>query len=194
MFIPDQETLIATKPNRYRSLPDLHSIIDCTEVFIETPKDLYLQGATWSDYKHHNTVKFFIACTPNSFISYVSPVYTGRISDKALTADCGFLEQLPPHSMVMADKGFNIADLCGTNMLSLHVPPGKRGHSQMTTDAVRKTKRIANHRILIEQVIRRVKSFRILANDIPLSLLSHIDDIVMVCSALSNLREPIYKD
>ena len=105
--------------------------------FSSSAKDLYLQGATWSDYQHHNTVKVLIACTPNSFISYVSPVYTRRISEKALTADCGFLEKLSPLSMVMADKGFNIADLCATNMLSLHVPPGKRGHSQMTTDAVR---------------------------------------------------------
>ena len=57
VFIPDQETLVGTKPDRFRNLPDLHSIIDCTEIFIETPKDLYLQSATWSDYKHHNTGK-----------------------------------------------------------------------------------------------------------------------------------------
>ena len=48
VFIPDQEAILASKLDRYRSLPDLHSIIDCTEMFIETPKDLYLQGATWS--------------------------------------------------------------------------------------------------------------------------------------------------
>ena len=193
VFIPDQEAILASKPDRYRSLPDLHSIIDCTEIFIETPKDLHLQGATWSDYKHHNTVKILIACTANSFICFVSPAYTGRISDKALTIDCGFLDRVPPYSMIMADKGFNIASECAVRHLSLHVPPGKRGQSQMSTDAVKKTKRIANYRILIEQVIRRVKTFRILVNEIPISLISHMDDIVTVCCALSNLKNPIYK-
>lgn len=45
---PTHEALVGSKPERFRSLPDLHSIIDCTELFIETPKDLYLHGVTIS--------------------------------------------------------------------------------------------------------------------------------------------------
>ena len=41
-------------------------IIDCSEIFIETPKNLELQSATWSDYKHHNTLKFLVCVAPNS--------------------------------------------------------------------------------------------------------------------------------
>ena len=33
-------------------------ILDCAEAFIERPKPLDCQAATWSDYKHHNTIKF----------------------------------------------------------------------------------------------------------------------------------------
>ncbi|XP_052224775.1 uncharacterized protein LOC127840402 [Dreissena polymorpha] len=99
VYIPEQDALIATKTQRFRVLPDLHSIIDCTELFIETPKDLFLQTQTWSDYKHHNTLKFLVACAPNSCIIYVSPVYLGRATDKAITIDCGFLDQLPVDSM-----------------------------------------------------------------------------------------------
>lgn len=193
IYMPDEESLIASKPERFRKLPDLHSIIDCTEIFIETPKDLYLQSATWSDYKHHNTLKVLIACTPNSSINFVSKAYLGRVSDKALTLDCGYLDQLPVNCMLMADKGFNIADDCATRHITLYVPPGKRGHSQMSSACVEKTKRIANHRILIEQVIRRLKTFRILANEIPISLVEHVDEIVCVCSAICNMKKPIYK-
>lgn len=110
VYIPDEETLIGSKPERFRKLPDLHSIIDCTELFIETQKDLYLQSSTWSDYKHHNTVKLLVACAPNSSMVYISPSYTGRISDKALTLDCGYLDMVPANSMIMADKGFTIAN------------------------------------------------------------------------------------
>ena len=144
-------------------------------------------------YKHHNTVKILVACSPNSSIVYISPAYTGRISDKALTIECGYFDKLPPYSMLMADKGFNIATECVEKNLTLYVPPGRRGASQMSSSCVSKTKRIANHRILIEQVIRRLKTFRILANEIPLSLIGHVDQITTVCAALSNLRESIYK-
>ena len=34
-------------------------IIDCIVIFIERPKSLINQASTWSDYKHHNTVKCF---------------------------------------------------------------------------------------------------------------------------------------
>ena len=193
VYIPDEESLIGSKPLRYRQLHDLHSIIDCTEIFIETPKDMYLQSATWSDYKHHNTLKILVSCAPNSTIIYVSPAYMGRISDKALTLDCGYLDMVPFNKMVMADKGFNISNECAERNITLYVPPGKRGHSQMSSAYVEKTKRIANLRILIEQVIRRLKTFRILAHELPISLVGHIDDIVTVCAAVSNLKEPIYK-
>jgi hypothetical protein len=189
----DQDTLIATKPVRYRNLPDLHSIIDCTEVFIETPKDLHLQASTWSNYKHHNTLKLLVACSPNSTIMYVSPAYPGRTTDKDLTVDCGYLDNVPPNMMLMADKGFNIREECEAMTISLYVPPGKRGQLKMSSACVSKTKNIANRRILIEQVIRRLKTFRILANELPLTLVSHIDDICVVCAALSNLKKPIYK-
>ncbi|KAH3882548.1 uncharacterized protein LOC127831775 [Dreissena polymorpha] len=95
VYIPDEETLKATNPQRFRKLKNLHTIIDCEELFIETPKDLHLQSASWSDYKHHNTLKFLVASTPNS--SIVSPAYMGRISDKALTVECGNLNRVPQY-------------------------------------------------------------------------------------------------
>ena len=55
VFWTEKDPILATKPQRYRHLTDIVSIIDCSEVFIETPKNLDLQFATWSDYKHHNT-------------------------------------------------------------------------------------------------------------------------------------------
>ena len=108
IYMPDEEKVRATLPPRFSSCPDVVSIIDCSEIFIETPKDLELQSATWSDYKHHNTLKFLISVTPNSFIIFVSEPYTGRISDKAITNDCGFYDTVPSFTRIMADKGFNI--------------------------------------------------------------------------------------
>lgn len=193
IFIPDEETLIATKPKKFNDIKDLHSIIDCTEIFIETPKDLELQSSTWSDYKHHNTIKLLVACSPNSSVTYISPVYTGRISDKALTLDCGYLDRIPPYSVIMADKGFNISDECAARNLILYVPPGRRGRSQMSSADVMKTKKIANSRILIEQVIRRIKTFKIIQNELPVSLIPHADEVLQVVGGICNTKGPIYK-
>ena len=87
VYMPNEEEVIGSKPKLFKNIPDLHSIIDCTEIFIETPKDLVLQSATWSDYKHHNPLKVLVACLPNSSIIFTSAAYNG---DKALILDLGF--------------------------------------------------------------------------------------------------------
>ena len=106
--MPDVEHTRSTLPSQFNSFPKLVPIIDCSEIFIETPKDLELQSVTPSEYKHHNTIKLLISITTNSFITFVSEPYTDRISDKAITNECGFLETIPAFSMLMADKGFNL--------------------------------------------------------------------------------------
>jgi hypothetical protein len=192
VFWPSKEQVTATKPARFRNLPDIRAIIDCTELFIETPKDPALQCATWSEYKHHNTLKLLIAVAPNSAITFLSKCYCGRASDKAITLHSKFLDKLDMYDMLQADKGFNIAPDCEARLVSLDVPPGKRGAPQLSSAACRKTKRIANQRIIVEQVIRRLKTFRILQTELPITLVPCVDDIVTVCAALSNLRKPIY--
>ena len=89
-----------------------HVIIDCAEVFIERPKSLTNQGkaATWSDYKHHNTLKFLVEITPSGFISFLSDCYGGRASDKFITADCGLYDILERDDEVMVDRGFQIRE------------------------------------------------------------------------------------
>ena len=194
IFLPEEENIRESTPVRFRKFNRLNGIIDCTELFIETPKNLELQRATWSEYKHHNTLKLLISVLPNSSISFISEPYTGSISDKAIVNKTNFLDTLPPYCSLMTDKGFsNIATECAEHSVHLIVPPGRRGTSQMTPEEVVKTSDIAKTRILVEQVIRRVKTFRILAGEIPISLLRHLHDIMIVCCAISNFRQSIMK-
>ena len=69
------EAFIKTGNNKCRV------ILDCAEVFIERPKSLDCQAATWSDYKHHNTIKFLVGISPSGFITFLSSCYGGRASD-----------------------------------------------------------------------------------------------------------------
>ena len=161
VFILNLEIVLATSPDRFRCFKNLIGIIDCTEVFNETPKSLELQSATWSEYKHHNIVNFLVCVAPNSFVIYVSEGYTGRISDKALTKGSGFLDEIPTPCSVMTDKGFSLVNECSGRNITFIVPPGKLDASRMTLAEVSKTSAIAKVRILLEQIIRRTNTFKI---------------------------------
>ena len=155
-FVPDREVIRKTLPNRFKSMPDIHSILDGTDVFIETQKNLDLQKITWSDYKHHNTAKLLVCVAPNSSIIFISKAYGGSISDKELTNRSEYLDLVPMYSRIMFAKGFKLSHECAQRFIYYASPPGRRGAAQMTPSEVWKTKHIADLRILVEQVIRRL--------------------------------------
>lgn len=146
-----KESILQNMPKVYRKAGHgkLRVIIDCSEVFIERPKSLDVQAATWSDYKSHNTLKFLIGISPTGFITFLSDCYGGRASDKFICQDSGFYNCLDWYDEVMADRGFQITEELMLNFCTLSVPPGARLKSQMTSDECKKTKDIANLRIHI---------------------------------------------
>ena len=148
-------------------------IIDCAEVFIERPKSLSAQAATWSDYKHHNTFTFLVGITRTGFISFVSSFYGSRASDKFITRDSGFNDLLERHDEVMADSGFQIQKDLLLHFCRLAVPPGARVKSQMTKSEAKKTKEVANLRTHVERAINRITFFRILKGIIPVTMIQH---------------------
>ncbi|XP_047138635.1 uncharacterized protein LOC124814734 [Hydra vulgaris] len=194
IFTPDQEIMRAITPVRFGKYSDIIGVIDCSEIFIETPKNLELQATIWSEYKHHNIMKFLISVGPNEFITLISEAYTGRCSDKFITNNSDFLKTVPSHSRIMSDKEFSIVNECSSSSIYFTVPPGRHGVSQMTPTYLIKTTEVAKLRILVEQVIRRFKTHRILSSEFLMTMLLHLNDILIVCAALSNLKVPIMVD
>lgn len=127
---PSHELIDFHMPKQFKEIyPSTRVIIDCTDLFIETPSSLIIQSSTWSSYKHHNTFKGLIGISPTGACIFVSSLYTGGISDQELTRRCGLLDLIEVGDSVMADKGFDISyDLlvCGCR---LNMPPFvKAGH------------------------------------------------------------------
>jgi hypothetical protein len=63
----------------------------------------------WSNYKNRNILKLSVGVSPNGAITFLSPLYVGRISDKELTRKSELLMLLKPGDSVMADRGFELS-------------------------------------------------------------------------------------
>ena len=190
-WMPSVEQVAGTLPHSFQTkYPNTFAIIDGSEIFLETPSDLHMQSSTWSQYKHHNTVKFLVACTPNGAISFVSPLYVGSISDVELTRVCGFLTKLEdkPGISIMADRGFTVKDMLKALNIELNIPPFMEGRKQLPAKEVQEGRRIASLRIHVERAIGRMKTFSILKGTLPISMARLANQIVCVCGFLSNFH------
>lgn len=100
--------------------PKTTSIIDCTEIFIQKPKNCSARSSTWSNYKSHNTLKALVAIQPNGAFTFVSKLWSGNISDRKITIDSKYLDNISPGDEVMADRGFQIRDLLHEKLIFCH--------------------------------------------------------------------------
>ena len=119
---------------------------------MNVPSNLEARTATWSNYKHKNMVKILLGIAPQGVITFVSDTWGGRVSDKFLTEHCGLLSKLLPGDIVLADRGFDIAESVGVRQAHLHIPAFTRGKDQLTALEVEQTRHIANIRVHVERV------------------------------------------
>jgi len=117
----------------------------------------YLEKAyTWSNYKHYNTAKYLIAITPQGVISFISKGWGGRTSDQFITENCGFLCNIIPGDVILANLGFLIEETIGACGASLYIPTFTKGKYQLPASEIEKTRNIANVRVHVERIIECV--------------------------------------
>ncbi|XP_065892171.1 uncharacterized protein [Dysidea avara] len=195
---PDRDALQKTMPMCFQASfgKKVAVIIDCFEIFIDRPSNLSARASTWSNYKHHNTAKVLLGIAPQGIVSFVSECWGGRVSDKHLTEQCGILKKLLPGDVVLADRGFDIAESVAMMQAQLYIPAFTKGKQQLSAMEVESTRKIANVRIHVERVIGCVRQkYSILRGIIPIDFVTKrlgeeipaIDRIVRVCCALNNV-------
>ena len=72
---PIKEQFKPFLPPKFQKFPNCRFIIDCTELFIERASSLLPQQLTFSNYKHHTTVKFLVSITPTGVFNYVGKAW-----------------------------------------------------------------------------------------------------------------------
>ena len=197
---PSQSSVRKMMPKDFRKFfPTVRVIIDCTEFFIDRPRNKEEQYKTYSQYKSHNTYKCLVGINPNGSFTFISELWGGNVSDKYLTQQSGLIAKLDEGDSVMADRGFHIEDdllMCGAKLVA---PPFTRKTQdgkgkRLNVSEIHRTREIARFRIHVERAIQRLKTFRILKHQIPVTLSDMSSMIVQVVSALCNLKGPLYHD
>ncbi|KAL7287689.1 hypothetical protein TKK_0018083 [Trichogramma kaykai] len=196
----DRDTLLRTKPACFNEKYNFITVIvDCFKIFIEGSDDLLANAESWSQYKHHKTIKVLIGITCQGSISFVSKAWGGRTSDKYIVENSGFLKHIIPGDLVLADRGFLIEDSLNSIGATLNIPAFTKGLNQLDPVDLEKTRNIANVRIHVERVIGALKQkYKILSGTLPIDMLypdshgvSFIDSVMLVCSVLYNLSPSI---
>ena len=194
---PSQDVIKRFRPRSFAvNFPNVTGIIDCTEFFINKPRNPTAQSQTFSSYKQHNTFKALVCISPSGAITFISKLWGGNVSDRYITKESGFLNLIRPGDEIMADRGFLIRDLLLKKRAKLIIPPftkrcawGKGKH--LSASDILKTRNIARFRIHVERAIGRLKNFRMLSNTLPLNVKPLANQMISVSAFLCNLQKPL---
>ena len=194
---PSREQIDLTMPECFkRTYPKTRCIIDYTELFCQIPSSLNIQSSMYSSYKSHVTYKGLLGISPSGAIMFVSQLYPGSVSDKEIVRRSGFLNKdlWDKDDSVIADRGFTIEEELANINVSLNIPSFLEGRNQFTLAEVKESQTIASVRIHIERTIQRIKRYKIIRNEISLSLHGSVNQIWTIICLLANFQSPLIKD
>ncbi|XP_046563751.1 uncharacterized protein LOC124272594 [Haliotis rubra] len=176
--------------------PEVTITLDCTELFSQRSMDLQVRKETFSNYKHHDTVKLLVGMGPRQAVNFVSAALGGRATDKHITLNSEkLMSNLAPGSSAMADRGFLATEELRSLGVKMIMPHFKgRDRPQFSATEAWRSAQISSARIHIERVIQRIKTFHILENSIRMDQKDMIEQTFRVCSYLVNLQRPILND
>ncbi|XP_078000242.1 uncharacterized protein LOC144452905 [Glandiceps talaboti] len=126
-----------------------------------------------------------------------------NISDVQISEQSGFLKLLKqlldngylnPGDAIMSDKGFTIQKEISELGLQLNIPPFISSSSQMSVADTQITEKIAKHRIHIERLIAKIKTFKIVSDIIQATLFEKINSIWSVCCYLTLFQDVFVKE
>ena len=195
---PSIEVIDSTMPQSFKNTyPSTRCIIDCTELFRQRPSSLSTQSCMYSHYKSHVTYKKgLLGIAPSGGMTFISQLYDGSISDKEIVRRSGILDERfwQPNDSVMVDRGFTIDEELKQLKVDLSIPAFLGGRSQLTKAKVKESQTIASVRIHVERAISRIKKFRIVRNEIPLTFHGSINQIWTACCLLCNFMPPLIQN
>ena len=190
--IPPPDVCRIIQPRCYKNnlTKDCTMSVDCTDIKINNVRSNFSKlYATRSNYRNIQSLKCLIAILPSNCICFCSSLFPGRISDREICVQSGFLDQLSPGHKLAVDKGFLVEDLLPLGV-SLCMPSFKQTGQQFTHSQVFRSMAISSARTHVERVNERIKNFKILT-DFPFHYLDIASDIMIVICGIVNMTSPL---
>ena len=175
-----------------RTYPSTRCILDCTELYCQRPPSLSTQSSLNLHCQSHVTYKGLIGVFPSGSATFVSQLYDGSFSDKEIVRKSDILEKelWCPRYSVMADCGFTIESDFKELNVDLNMPFFLGGRAQLTAAEVKESQTIASVRIHVERAIQRVKKFKVMRNEMPLTLHGSANQLWTMCCLLCIFLPP----
>ena len=193
VMFPSRQLLSRFLPRVFKTLKNVRCSIDCTEFRVETSRNFAQQGNTFSSYKHANTFKCLIACTPNGGACFISDLFEGDISDVEIFEESGITKHIQPGDVILADRGFTVQDNLYPLQAKVKIPSFLKGRKSLSAQEELDTRIIAKARIHIERFNQRLKQFKLVGRKIPLSIAPLATQMVTVACVLVNFQEVLCK-
>ncbi|GFQ71541.1 THAP-type domain-containing protein [Trichonephila clavata] len=191
-IFPKKSQVIEYMPPTFRMhFKDVRIIVDCTEFAIQKPSSPEEQQMTFSHYKNANTIKGMIGITPNGAISFISELYCGSISDKQLFIESKLMDLLEPNDVVMADKGFLIANEFESIGCKLLCPIFLRDKIQFNISEMVSNCQLSNGRVIVERAIGRIKQYKYFEGALPYRSLHNVNRVFFIVSMFCNFHKPL---
>ena len=180
---PDQERRKQKMDRFMQEFPEVAAIVDATEQPTQRPKDAEAQKDHYSGKKRRHTLKTQVVVAPDGEIMGHSATVPGAKHDKKLYDESGVNERLNDDEAVMGDSGFQ-----GIQKDHRAVLPDKKPKGGALTDAQKaRNRRLSHYRIVVENTICQLKTFRVLAHVYRHARTSH-SDVFAIVAVLVNRR------
>ena len=175
--------------------PNARVMIDCTELFCQKPSSLTIQSSLFSHYRHDITYKGLVGVSPSGTITFISELYDGSTPGVEIVKKCGILnkELWKKDDDLMAGRGFTIKKQFERLGVPLNMSSYLSRKDQLFEREVTESHIIAAVRTHVERAIQRIKYFRQIRTEIPLTMHEYINQIWTVSSLICNFMPPLIK-
>ncbi len=166
-----------------QEFPEVAAIVDATEQPTQRPQDPEEQKNYYSGKKKRHTLKTQVVVGPDGEIMDHSTTVPGSNHDKSLYDQSGAGDRLDDAEAMMGDKGYQ-----GIQKDGLAVLPDKKPRGgELTDDQKARNQRISHYRIVAENTICQLKTFRVLAHVYRHARETH-SDVFAIVAVLVNRR------
>ena len=102
-------------------------------------------------------MKQLIGITPRGIIHFVSNGWRGRVSNKYIAENSGYLKYLLPGAIALANRGFDIEESVALQGATLDIPAFTRSCDQLASGDIDATCKLANVMIHAERIIGAIR-------------------------------------